>query len=203
MSLTRSIGDNVRTMAKLTKKQFESVFRDEVLPYVVKRYEQRGVPDKPARREAWNNAVDAYIRDRMLPEAAGNWGHPRWLETWRPPSHHATKSSARRAAKPPLHHATRSPRAEAIRKYGQNRPKKSPAQLDREIATALAREQAAREESARGPSLQDIREFRGFLRQASDRQVQGIFDKEKAAGREEYADLAREEARARGIYLEE
>jgi len=96
----------------------------------------------------------------------------------------------------------RSPRAEAIHKFGQNRPKTSPAQLDREIAAALAREQAAREKAAGGPSPQDIREFRGFLKQATDRQVQGIFDKETAAGREEYADLAQEEARIRGIYLE-
>ena len=70
-------------MAKLTKKQFEEVFREEVLPYVIER-ERAGFPDKPARREAWNNTVDSYIRDRTLPEAAGNWGHPRWLETWSP-----------------------------------------------------------------------------------------------------------------------
>lgn len=102
-------------MAKLTKKQFEEVFREEVLPYVIER-ERAGFPDKPARREAWNNTVDSYIRDRTLPEAAGNWGHPRWLETWSPKRtddyDHATK----------------------------RRPstKKSPAQLDREIAEVLA-----------------------------------------------------------------
>ena len=80
-------------MAKLTKKQFEDVFREEVLPYVAERYERDGIPDKPARREAWNDAVDAYMRDRRLPENAGNWGHPRWLETYRPraSSRHATK----------------------------------------------------------------------------------------------------------------
>jgi len=96
-------------MAKLTKKQFEGVFREEILPYVIKR-ERPGLPDKPGRRQAWNDTVDTYIRDRMLPEAAGDWGHPRWLETYRPRgsgSHHATK-------------------------------KKSTAQLNREIAEVLA-----------------------------------------------------------------
>jgi hypothetical protein len=94
----------------MTKRQFEEMFREEVLPYLVER-EREGFPDKPARREAWNNTIDAYIRDRSLPEAAGNWAHPRWLETWRPSQrHHATKAR-------------------------QNR--KSPAQLDREIAEAL------------------------------------------------------------------
>lgn len=52
------------------------------------------------------------------------------------------------------------------------------------------------------PTAQDLREFRGFLRNASDRQVQGIYDKEKSAGRDEYADLAIEEADRRGIHLE-
>ena len=52
------------------------------------------------------------------------------------------------------------------------------------------------------PSAKDIREFRGFLRQASDRQVQGIYDKEKSAGRDEYAELAVAEAERRGIELD-
>lgn len=52
------------------------------------------------------------------------------------------------------------------------------------------------------PSAQDIREFRGFLRQATDRQVQGIYDKEKRAGRDDYAELAVAEAERRGIELD-
>jgi hypothetical protein len=44
-------------------------------------------------------------------------------------------------------------------------------------------------------------EFRGFLRNATDRQVQGIYDKEKGAGRDEYAELAIAEAERRGIEL--
>lgn len=104
----------------MTKSQFEEHFREEVLPHVVARYEQDGIPDKPARRETWNDTVDAYIRDRQLPESAGNWSHPRWLETWRP------SGSGRRA-----HHAVMT-------------RKRSPAQLDREIADALGRGQSKR-----------------------------------------------------------
>lgn len=49
----------------------------------------------------------------------------------------------------------------------------------------------------------DIREFRGYLRNATDRQVQGIYEKEKSAGRDEYAELAVAEAERRGIMLDD
>lgn len=49
----------------------------------------------------------------------------------------------------------------------------------------------------------DIREFRGYLRNATDRQVQGIYEKEKSAGRDEYAELAVAEAERRGITLDD
>lgn len=51
-------------------------------------------------------------------------------------------------------------------------------------------------------TAKDLREFRSFLRNATDRQVQGIYDKEKRAGRDEYAELAVEEAGRRGIDLD-
>jgi len=66
---------------KMTKKQFEQHFRDEVLPAVARKYERDGIPDRPARREAWNDEVDYHIREGLLPESAGDWDHPRWLET--------------------------------------------------------------------------------------------------------------------------
>lgn len=50
-------------------------------------------------------------------------------------------------------------------------------------------------------SARDIREFRGFLKNATDRQVQGIYEKEQRAGRDEYAELAIAEAERRGIEL--
>ena len=44
--------------------------------------------------------------------------------------------------------------------------------------------------------------FIAYLRQCTDRQVEGVYRKEKDAGREEYADLAESEARARNITLD-
>jgi hypothetical protein len=56
--------------------------------------------------------------------------------------------------------------------------------------------------AGRGISAQDLREFRGFLGNASDLQVQGIYEKEKRAGRDEYAELAVAEANRRGLSLD-
>lgn len=44
-------------------------------------------------------------------------------------------------------------------------------------------------------------EFRQYLRQCTDAQVQGVYDKERAAGRREEAKLAIEEADRRGMDL--
>ena len=104
-------------MPRMTKRQFEELFRAEVLPHLAKS-EQSGFPDKPGRRAAWNNTIDAYIKDGTLPEAAGNWSHPHWLET--------VQSKRSRDD-----HATM-------------KTKKSAAQLNREIAEALAGKKSAR-----------------------------------------------------------
>lgn len=64
----------------MTKREFELYFQEHVLPSVISRYEQDGIPDRPARREAWNNSLDAMIQDGQLSRRAENWGHPRWLE---------------------------------------------------------------------------------------------------------------------------
>lgn len=50
-------------------------------------------------------------------------------------------------------------------------------------------------------TAQDIREFTGYLRQCTDKQVRGVYEKEKAANRDEYATLAEIEAERRGISL--
>jgi hypothetical protein len=68
---------------KLTKPQWEEYFKHNVLPGVEDRYERDGIPDRPARREAWNDSVDAAIKADALPESAGDWKHPKWLETLR------------------------------------------------------------------------------------------------------------------------
>jgi hypothetical protein len=45
-------------------------------------------------------------------------------------------------------------------------------------------------------------EFRQYLRGCTDRQVQGVYDKEKSAGRVTETELAQAEAVRRGITLE-
>jgi hypothetical protein len=52
-------------------------------------------------------------------------------------------------------------------------------------------------------TTKDRNEFSGYLRQCTDQQVQGVYDKETAAGRRDYAQLAAREANRRGITLEE
>jgi ribosomal protein S27AE len=52
-----------------------------------------------------------------------------------------------------------------------------------------------------GITSRDIREFAAYLRQCSEPQVQGVYDKETKAGRTEYAELAEIEASRRGLIL--
>ncbi len=52
-------------------------------------------------------------------------------------------------------------------------------------------------------TAQDMKEVRQYLKQCTDRQVQGVYDKEKNAGRNLYAELAIAEAERRGITIEE
>jgi hypothetical protein len=98
----------------MTKREFEQMFREEILPHLATR-ERGGFPDKPGRRQAWNDTVDSYMRDGSLPKSAGNWGHPRWLETWQPK------------------------RRDDDYDHARVKTRKSPAQLDREIGHALAK----------------------------------------------------------------
>lgn len=45
----------------------------------------------------------------------------------------------------------------------------------------------------------EMREFRQYLKQCTDRQVMGVLEKERAAGRDDYAELAVAEAERRGL----
>ena len=48
-----------------------------VLPYVRNEYEQDGLPDLPARREAWNNWTDSLCKNGDISDwQYENWGHP-------------------------------------------------------------------------------------------------------------------------------
>ena len=59
-----------------TKKEYEKYFRTEVLPFIREQFEQDKRIDYPARRETWNNDIDALVRDRQLPQRAIDWVCP-------------------------------------------------------------------------------------------------------------------------------
>lgn len=48
---------------------------------------------------------------------------------------------------------------------------------------------------------QDCQEFLAYLRNCTDSQVRGVYEKELAAGRVDYAQLAKSEAQQRGVEL--
>jgi hypothetical protein len=48
-------------------------------------------------------------------------------------------------------------------------------------------------------SKRDREDFEAYLKNCTDRQVLGVLEKERGAGREAYASLARAEARSRGL----
>ena len=49
-------------------------FKEHVLPYVREAYEADGVPDWPARREAWNNFTDLLCKDYEI----SDWQYMNW-----------------------------------------------------------------------------------------------------------------------------
>jgi hypothetical protein len=51
-------------------------------------------------------------------------------------------------------------------------------------------------------TAQDMKEFRSYLKVCTDAQVQGVYDKETEAGREDYAELAVAEAEMRQLDLD-
>lgn len=61
----------------MTKQQAVAAFMADVLPDVKAQYEQDGVPDWPARSEAWNNYTDALRKDRQITaKQYDTWTHP-------------------------------------------------------------------------------------------------------------------------------
>ena len=51
-------------------------FEENVLPYVREAYEADGIPDWPARREAWNNWTDGLCKDYEI----SNWQYANWSQ---------------------------------------------------------------------------------------------------------------------------
>ena len=52
-------------------------FTEEILPIIHEQYEQDGVPDYPARCEAWCNWTDMLCKDGEISDwQYMNWSHP-------------------------------------------------------------------------------------------------------------------------------
>ena len=61
----------------LTKKEALADFKENILPFIKKRYEQDGRIDYPARREAWNNYTDSLCKDgKITPKQYATWAYP-------------------------------------------------------------------------------------------------------------------------------
>ena len=64
-------------MGKLTKKQVVAIFLRDIMPVVQRVYEPQGIPDWPARAEAWNNFIDTLCKDGDISEHQYNtWTSP-------------------------------------------------------------------------------------------------------------------------------
>ena len=66
----------------MTQKEFNNFFKMEVLPLIAKQYETDGTPDRPARREEYNNTIDHFHRDNQITDSQANtWSISDSLET--------------------------------------------------------------------------------------------------------------------------
>jgi hypothetical protein len=66
----------------MKKTEFDEMFKMEILPLIAKMYEQDGIPDRPARREEYNNLSDSYCKNGLITDEQYNdWCIPDYLET--------------------------------------------------------------------------------------------------------------------------
>lgn len=66
--------DNLSTV--ILWKDAAVQFEEYILPYVRETYEADGIPDWPARREAWNNWTDGLCKDGEI----SNWQYENWSQ---------------------------------------------------------------------------------------------------------------------------
>ena len=60
-----------------THQAIVNEFLEYILPSVKRQYERDGVPDPPARREAWNNWTDSLCKDGCItPRQYEEWDQP-------------------------------------------------------------------------------------------------------------------------------
>jgi len=53
------------------------LFTNDILPFIQRQYEQDGIPDIPARSEAWNNWTDSLCKRNAISDwQYENWSHP-------------------------------------------------------------------------------------------------------------------------------
>ena len=61
----------------MTFAQACDIFTNEILPMIQENFEQDGIPDIPARCEAWCNWTDSLCKDGQISDwQYDNWGHP-------------------------------------------------------------------------------------------------------------------------------
>ena len=61
----------------MNKNQAIREFKEFEMPYIRETYEQDGIPDWIARREAWNNFTDMLCKNRQITsEQYETWDHP-------------------------------------------------------------------------------------------------------------------------------
>ena len=61
----------------ITWDQAVADFTANIMPYVREQYEQDGIPDWPARSEAWCNWTDSLCKDGQISDwQYMNWSHP-------------------------------------------------------------------------------------------------------------------------------
>ena len=58
-------------------RQAVEQFDTELLPMIKLMYEQDGIPDWPARREAWNNWTDSLCKDGVI----SDWQYKNWSQS--------------------------------------------------------------------------------------------------------------------------
>ena len=69
-------------MKTINKINFDQEFKTVDLKYIAQQYEKDGIPDRPARREVYNNKIDTYQKDGLITEKqAGKWCITDRLET--------------------------------------------------------------------------------------------------------------------------
>ena len=50
----------------MTQTEFDKYFKEEILFHVARKYESDGIPDRPARREAYNNETDYFCKAGII-----------------------------------------------------------------------------------------------------------------------------------------